>query len=79
VTGPSATPLVLDTSVLTAVARGDPDIIGLIQAYDSCGQPVVIPALAVAGASLDVGSDEAYDLLAGLTPPAAASTSAGVM
>jgi predicted nucleic acid-binding protein len=60
------TPLILDTSVLTAVARGDPDIIGLIQGYDSKNQPMVIPALAVAGAFLDTRGDEAGDLLAGL-------------
>src|SRR5262249_7692281 len=34
--------------------------------YDSRGLPMVIPALAVAGASLDARSDEADDLLAGL-------------
>jgi len=60
------TPLILDTSVLTAVARGDPDIIGLIQANDARPQPIVIPALAIAGASLDARSEEADDLLAGL-------------
>jgi predicted nucleic acid-binding protein len=61
-----AAPLVLDTSVLTAVARGDPDIIGLIQGYDARNQSLVIPALAIAGASLDVRSEEADDLLGGL-------------
>lgn len=60
------TPLILDASVLIAVARGDADIIGLIQGYDSRRQPMVIPALASAGASLDARSDEADDLLAGL-------------
>jgi predicted nucleic acid-binding protein len=60
------TPLILDTSVLIAVARGDSDIIGLIQAYDARSQPLVIPALAIAGASLDARNDEADDLLAGL-------------
>ena len=60
------TPLILDTSVLTAVARGDPDIIGLIQGYDARNQPIVIPALAVAGASLDARGEEADELLAGL-------------
>jgi predicted nucleic acid-binding protein len=60
------TPLILDTSVLTAIARADPDIIGLIQAYDARPQPIVIPALAIAGASLDARSEEANDLLAGL-------------
>jgi hypothetical protein len=59
-------PLILDASVLTAVARGDPDIIGLIQGYDSRNQPMVIPALAIAGACLDARSEEADDLLAGL-------------
>jgi predicted nucleic acid-binding protein len=62
----TATPLILDISVLTAVARADPDIIGLIQGYDARSQPMVIPALAVAGASLDARSDEADDLLGGL-------------
>jgi predicted nucleic acid-binding protein len=60
------TPLILDTSVLTAIARGDPDIIGLIQGYDSRSQSMVIPALAIAGACLDTRSEEAADLLAGL-------------
>jgi predicted nucleic acid-binding protein len=59
-------PLILDTSVVTAVARADPDIIGLIQGYDSRNQPMVIPALVIAGASLDAHSEEADDLLAGL-------------
>jgi predicted nucleic acid-binding protein len=60
------TPFILDTSVLTAIARGDPDIIALIQSYDSRNQPKVIPALAIAGARLDARGDEAGDLLAGL-------------
>lgn len=62
----TAAPLVLDTSVVTAVARGDPDIIGLIQQYDARGQLLVIPALAIAGASLDARTEEADDLLGGL-------------
>lgn len=61
-----ATPLILDVSVLVAVARGDADIIGLIQGLDGRSQPMVVPALASAGASLDARSDEADDLLAGL-------------
>lgn len=63
---PSRTPLILDTSVLTAIARGDADIIALVQEYDVRGQPIVIPALAMAGASLDTRSEEGDDLLAGL-------------
>jgi hypothetical protein len=66
VTTPTGIPLILDTSVLTAVARGDADIIGLVQAYDSRAHSLVIPALATVGASLDARTDEADDLLAGL-------------
>ena len=62
----TAPPFVVDTSVITAVARGDPDIIGLIQEYDARGRLLVIPALAIAGASLDARSEEADDLLGGL-------------
>lgn len=65
-TDAARTPLILDVSVLTAVARADPDIIGLVQGYDARHQPMVMPALTRAGASLDVRSDEADDLLAGL-------------
>jgi hypothetical protein len=66
VSTPRRTPLILDTGVLTAVARGDADIIALVQEYDARGQPIVIPALALAGASLDTRSEEGDDLLAGL-------------
>jgi hypothetical protein len=66
VTDHTPTPFIRDTSVVTAVARADPDIIGLVQGYDSRNQPMVIPALAITGASLDAGSEEADDLLAGL-------------
>lgn len=62
----SPTPLILDTSVLISVARGDADVIALLQGYDARSQPLVIPALAMAGASLDARSEEADDLLAGL-------------
>jgi hypothetical protein len=62
----TAPPFVLDTSVVTAVARGDPDIIALLQGYDARGQLLVIPALAIAGASLDARSEEADDLLGSL-------------
>jgi predicted nucleic acid-binding protein len=60
------TPLILDTSVLTAIARADLDVIALIQGYDSRKQPLVIPALAVVGAWLDTRAEEASELLAGL-------------
>jgi predicted nucleic acid-binding protein len=45
-------PLILDVSVLIEIARGDTDII--------------VPALAVTAASIDMRSEEAADLLAGL-------------
>ena len=62
----AAAPLILDTSVLTAIARADADIIGLIQGYDARGQALVAPALALTGALLDARTEEAGDLLAGL-------------
>ena len=52
--------------MLTAVARGDADIIALVQENDARGQPIVIPALALAGASFDTSSEEGDDLLASL-------------
>ncbi|MGN9839176.1 hypothetical protein ACTMTI_13745 [Nonomuraea sp. H19] len=59
------TPYILDTGLLIEIARGDTDLIGLIQGYDAAGQPMVVSALAITGASLDVRSEEADDLLAG--------------
>jgi predicted nucleic acid-binding protein len=53
-------------SVLVAVARGDTRIVTLVQELDARGRPLIIPALAVAGASLDMRSDEAAELLEGL-------------
>ena len=41
-------PLILDASVLIAVARGDAGIMTLIQGYDADGQPMVIPAISSA-------------------------------
>ena len=63
---PSPTPLIVDTSVLTAITRTDPGVINLMQIYDSRSQPLVIPALAITGASLDARDEAANDLLAGL-------------
>ena len=59
-------PYVLDVSVVVAVARGDTEIMTFIQRLDGTGQPMVIPALAITAASLDVRSDEADELLDGL-------------
>ncbi|MEV7808665.1 hypothetical protein AB0O28_37505 [Microbispora sp. NPDC088329] len=61
------TPYILDTSVLAEVARGDADLIGLLQDFDRAGQPLIVPALAATGALLDGrGLSEAQALLAGL-------------
>jgi predicted nucleic acid-binding protein len=59
-------PYVLDVSVVTAVARGDIEIMTFIQRLDGTGQPMVIPVLAITAASLDVRSEEADELLEGL-------------
>lgn len=64
--GAVPTPLILDTSVIIAVARGDTDIMTLIQGFDADGQPLVIPALAMTGAALDMRSEDAEALLHGL-------------
>jgi predicted nucleic acid-binding protein len=64
--GPVPAPWVLDVSVLVAVARGDTAIVTLVQELDARGRPLIVPALAVAGAFLNVRSDEAAELLAGL-------------
>ena len=60
------TPCILDASVLIAVARGDTDIMALVQGFDASKQPLVIPAMAIAGASLDTRDEDADSLLAGL-------------
>jgi predicted nucleic acid-binding protein len=59
-------PLILDASVLIAVARGDAGIMTLIQGYDADGQPMVIPAMAVTAALLDRPGEDAEALLHGL-------------
>jgi predicted nucleic acid-binding protein len=53
-------------SVLVAVARGDLDIMALIQGYDAEGQPLVVPVLAVTAAAADMPGEEAADLLGGM-------------
>jgi predicted nucleic acid-binding protein len=64
--GARLAPLVLDASVLIAVARGDTGVMTLLQGYDAAGQPLVIPVLAVTAASLDMRSEEAEHVLRGL-------------
>jgi hypothetical protein len=63
---PLPAPWALDVSVLAEVARGDARTMTLVQELDGRGRPLVIPALAVTGAALDIRSDEAADLLEGL-------------
>ncbi|SEU47042.1 PIN domain-containing protein [Nonomuraea wenchangensis] len=60
------TPYLFDVSVLTEIARGDADLIRLVQRWDADHQPMVLPALAMTGASLDARTAEADDLLGGL-------------
>jgi predicted nucleic acid-binding protein len=64
--GAAPAPWVLDVSVLAEVARGDTRTMTLVQELDARGRPLVIPALAVTGASLDIRSEEAAELLEGL-------------
>ena len=64
--GATPPPYVLDVSVLVAVARFDVAIMTLIQGYDSRGQALVAPAMALTGATLDVRSEDADDLLDGV-------------
>src|SRR2546423_15714465 len=57
-------------------SRGDTRTMALVQELDARGRPLVIPALAVTGASLDIHSDEAAELLEGLERPKNAMTAA---
>jgi len=58
-------PLILDVSVLIAVARGDARVMELIQGYDADGQPLIIP-LAITGALHDISGRDAEAMLRGL-------------
>jgi predicted nucleic acid-binding protein len=64
--GAAPPPYVLDVSVLAAVARFDVAVMSLIQSFDGRGQALVVPAMALVGASLDVRSEDADDLLEGV-------------
>jgi predicted nucleic acid-binding protein len=59
-------PCILDVSVLAAIARADPEVTGLILELDARGQPLVLPVLALAAASLDSRGADADDALRGL-------------
>lgn len=58
-------PYVLDVSVLDELARGDRGTMILLQELDSRGRPLILPVLAVTGASLDMRGEEASELLEG--------------
>ena len=64
--GATPAPYVLDVSVLTEITRGDYGIMTFIQGLDASGQPLVIPALAIVAASLDLRSDDTEAILHGL-------------
>jgi predicted nucleic acid-binding protein len=64
--GATPPPYIIDLSVAVAVARFDASVMTLIQGYDARGQSLVIPVLALTGASLDVRTEDADDLLEGL-------------
>lgn len=64
--GAVPTPWIADASVLIAVARGDTQIMTMVQELDARGRPLVFPVLAVTGAALDMRTDEAGELLEGL-------------
>jgi predicted nucleic acid-binding protein len=64
--GAALPPYILDVSVLTAIARADAGVTGLILALDARGQPLVLPALAMAAASLDTRREDADEALRGL-------------
>lgn len=61
----SLPPYVLDLSILTQVAKGDLGTITALQSLGTGGRTLLLPALAVTGASLDMPGDDAADLLEG--------------
>jgi predicted nucleic acid-binding protein len=65
--GASLAPLILDASVLIEAARGDAGVMDLIQGYAAGGQPLILPVLAVTGAAIDIGSEDAAATLRGLS------------
>ncbi|GAA0436119.1 hypothetical protein Acor_55240 [Acrocarpospora corrugata] len=60
-------PLILDSTVLHELARGEFGTISLIQGYDADGQPMVVSALAITRALVDTHTEEATDAMHGLT------------
>jgi predicted nucleic acid-binding protein len=64
--GAALPPYVLDVSVLAAVARADAGVTGLLMELDARGHSLVIPVLAMTGASLDARSADGDVALRGL-------------
>jgi predicted nucleic acid-binding protein len=59
-------PLILDVSVLVAIAGNDADVMSLIQGYRADRQPMVIPVLAITAALADAPGEDAEAVLHGL-------------
>lgn len=59
-------PLILDTSVLTAIARADAWVTSLLMNFDETGQPLIIPPLAAIAALTDLHTTDAARALRGL-------------
>jgi hypothetical protein len=66
VIGHTPTPLILDSTVVRELARGEIGTIELMQGYDAGGQPMVVPALTITHAIRDTPTEDAVDLLHGL-------------
>ena len=58
--------MVLDESILSAVARGDAWVLTFLQRFDAAGRAMVIPALAVTAAALTTRTEDAAAILHGL-------------
>jgi predicted nucleic acid-binding protein len=59
-------PYVLDVSILIAVARADAGVTNLLMGFDAEGRSLLIPVLAVTGASLDTRTEDGDLALRGL-------------
>ncbi|GAA4600023.1 hypothetical protein GCM10023194_81080 [Planotetraspora phitsanulokensis] len=60
------TPVIIDTTVLHEIVRGEVGVISLIQGFDADGQPMVVSALAITAALMDARNEEAADAMHGL-------------
>ncbi|SDL75479.1 hypothetical protein SAMN05421874_128104 [Nonomuraea maritima] len=47
---------VLDALLLAEVSRGDPDVIALLQELDASQIPMIVPALAITGATVETAA-----------------------